>query len=57
MITLIALSRADAFPFYNWINDKKVIKYSLSIFDKINMEKEEEKVSKIKGVGFWKSTI
>jgi len=34
-----------------------VIKYSLSIFDKINMEKEEEKVSKIKGVGFWKSTI
>ena len=42
MITLRALSRTDVFPFYNWINDDEVIKYSLSLFDKINTEKEIE---------------
>ena len=42
MITLRALSRKDVFPFYNWINDDEVIKYSLSLFDKINTKKEIE---------------
>lgn len=42
MIRLKALSRKDVFPFYNWINDDEVIKYSLSLFDKINTEKEIE---------------
>jgi len=43
MITLKALSRTDIFPFYNWINDDDVIKYSLSLFRRINTEKEIEK--------------
>ena len=40
MITLKTLSKTDIFPFYNWINDDDVIKYSLSLFKKINTEKE-----------------
>jgi len=42
MITLRALSKTDIFPFYNWINDNEVIKYSLSLFRKINTNKEIE---------------
>ncbi|MCD4695996.1 MAG: GNAT family N-acetyltransferase [Bacteroidales bacterium] len=42
MITLRALSKTDIFPFYNWINDNEVIKYSLSLFKKINTKKEIE---------------
>ncbi|SNR14198.1 GNAT family N-acetyltransferase [Tenacibaculum jejuense] len=42
MITLKTLSKKDIFPFYDWINDDDVIKYSLSLFRKINTEKEIE---------------
>jgi len=42
MITLRVLSKLDVFPFYNWINDDDVIKYSLSLFRKINTKKEIE---------------
>ncbi|OHX68386.1 GNAT family N-acetyltransferase [Flammeovirga pacifica] len=42
MITLKTLSKSDIFPFHNWINDDDVIKYSLSLFRKINTEKEIE---------------
>ncbi len=42
MITLRTLSKLDISPFYNWINDEEVIKYSLSLFRKINTKKEIE---------------
>ncbi|BDD01452.1 GNAT family protein [Persicobacter psychrovividus] len=42
MVTLKTLSKSDIFPFYSWINDDEVIKYSLSLFRKINSEKEIE---------------
>ena len=42
MITLKALSKSDILPFYNWINDEDVIKYSLSLFRKINTKSEIE---------------
>lgn len=42
MIILRELSSTDVFPFYKWINDEEVIKYSLSLFNKINTEKEIE---------------
>ncbi len=42
MITLRALSKSDISPFYNWVNDEEVIKYSLSLFTKINTKKEIE---------------
>ena len=42
MITLKSLSKTNIFPFYKWINDDDVIKYSLSLFGKINTEKEIE---------------
>lgn len=40
MITLKRLSKIDVSPFYNWINDNEVIKYSLSLFSKISTKKE-----------------
>ena len=40
MIKLKLLSKTDISPFYNWINDDDVIKYSLSLFRKINTENE-----------------
>lgn len=40
MIALRALSKTDISPFYVWINDNDVIKYSLSLFGKISTEKE-----------------
>jgi len=40
MITLKALSKDDISPFYKWINDDEVIKYSLSLFSKINTKQE-----------------
>ena len=43
MITLKSLSKVDIFPFYKWINDDEVIKYSLSLFRKIKTEKEIDK--------------
>ncbi len=43
MITLKKLSKSDITPFYKWINDDEVIKYSLSIFQKINTKTEIEK--------------
>lgn len=43
MIKLRTLSKTDIFPFYSWINDNEVIKYSLSLFRKINTEKEIKK--------------
>ncbi len=43
MIELRKLSESDICPFYRWINDEEVIKYSLSLFKKINTKKEIEK--------------
>lgn len=43
MIELRNLSASDICPFYRWINDEEVIKYSLSLFKKINTKKEIEK--------------
>ena len=40
MIELRSLSKNDVFPFYNWLNDLESIKYSLSLFQKINSHKE-----------------
>ncbi len=42
MITLKPLSKSNVSPFFKWINDDDVIKYSLSLFDRINTEKEIE---------------
>jgi len=42
MITLKPLSKSNVSPFFKWINDDDVIKYSLSLFGKINTEKEIE---------------
>ena len=43
MIELRALSKSDIFPFYKWINDDEVIKYSLSTFLKISTKEEINK--------------
>ena len=43
MIELRALSKSDVFPFYKWINDDEVIKYSLSTFLKISTKEEIDK--------------
>jgi len=43
MIKLKALSKNNIFPFYKWINDDEVIKYSLSLFLKINTKNEIDK--------------
>ena len=40
MIVLKALIKSDVYSFFKWINDPEVIKYSLSLFEKINTEKE-----------------
>ncbi len=42
-ITYRDLIWGDRIYFYNWINDKKVIKYSLSLFQKINKNDEIDK--------------
>ena len=42
MITLKPLSKSNVSPFFKWINDDDVIKYSLSLFSNINTEKEIE---------------
>lgn len=42
MIILKDLSESDISPFYHWINDEEVIKYSLSLFKRINTKKEIE---------------
>jgi len=43
MITLKPLKKNNVTSFYKWINDDEVIKYSLSIFQKISTEKEIDK--------------
>ncbi len=43
MITLKSLSETDVTPFYKWINDSDVIKYSLSLFEKISAKKDIDK--------------
>ncbi len=43
MITLKLLSKIDVTPFYKWINDDKVIRYSLSLFEKISTKKDIDK--------------
>jgi RimJ/RimL family protein N-acetyltransferase len=43
MIELKPLSKNHIFPFYQWINDEEVIKYSLSIFQKIHNKEEIDK--------------
>ena len=43
MINLKLLSKDNVTFFYKWINDKEVIKYSLSLFQKINSELEIKK--------------
>ena len=40
MIELKALTKENLSLFYDWINDKDVIRYSLSIFQKINTKYE-----------------
>jgi len=40
MISLMPLSLENVTSFYKWINDKEVIRYSLSYFDKITSEGE-----------------
>ncbi len=40
MIVLKALNKSDVYSFFKWINDPELIKYSLSLFEKINTEKE-----------------
>ncbi len=40
MFILKPLAKDNITPFYNWINDDDVIKYSLSLFRKINSKKE-----------------
>ncbi len=42
MISLRTLLKSDVFPFYNWVNDSEVIKFSLSLFRKINTKEEIE---------------
>ncbi|MBL4746401.1 MAG: GNAT family N-acetyltransferase [Flavobacteriaceae bacterium] len=43
MIELRPLSNIHISPFYKWINDPEVIKYSLSLFLKIHTENDIEK--------------
>ena len=43
MIKLKPLSKTNISPFYKWINDDDVIRFSLSLFKKINTKKEIEK--------------
>ena len=43
MINLKLLLKDNVTFFYKWINDKEVIKYSLSLFQKINSELEIKK--------------
>jgi len=43
MIKLRTLVKKDVSPFYKWINDEEVVKYSLSLFTKINTKKEINK--------------
>lgn len=43
MIELRPLSKRNVSPFYKWINDDEVIKYSLSVFLKINNKEEIDK--------------
>lgn len=43
LIKLRTLVKNDVSPFYKWINDKEVIKFSLSLFTKINTKKEIDK--------------
>ncbi len=40
MIELRPLKRNDVSPFYKWINDDEVIKYSLSLFQNISTKNE-----------------
>tara|TARA_R110001583_G_scaffold39735_2_gene127232 strand:- start:34542 stop:35054 length:513 start_codon:yes stop_codon:yes gene_type:complete len=40
MIELKALSKIHVSPFYDWLNDKDSIRYSLSAFQKINTKNE-----------------
>ncbi len=40
MIQLRPLSSIDIYPFYKWLNDALVIKYSLSLFQKISTKQE-----------------
>ena len=43
MIKLKALSKNNISPFYKWINDDDVIKYSLALFLKISTKNEIDK--------------
>ena len=36
MIELKPLSKEDVVPFYSWLNDEEVIKYSMSLFQRLN---------------------
>ncbi|WP_207435751.1 GNAT family N-acetyltransferase [Sabulibacter ruber] len=43
MIKLSPLVKTDVTPFYSWINDEEVIKYSLSSFKEINTNQEVDR--------------
>jgi len=43
MIELKPLLKSNVSSFYKWINDEEVIKYSLSLFQKINTKEEIDK--------------
>lgn len=43
MVKLKPLTKGNVFPFYKWINDDEVIKYSLSRFQKISTKEEINK--------------
>ncbi|MGG5578678.1 GNAT family N-acetyltransferase [Myroides sp. C15-4] len=40
MIELKPLSKDDVTPFYTWINDEEVIKYSLSLFQRLTSKEQ-----------------
>jgi len=41
-VTLKPLTPGNLSPFYTWLNDEEVIKYSLSLFQKLNSKSEIE---------------
>lgn len=42
MIELKPLSKEDVIPFYSWLNDDDVIKYSMSLFQRLNSPEQIE---------------
>lgn len=42
MIELKPLMKTDVIPFFSWLNDEEVIKYSMSIFQRLSSEEQIE---------------